>query len=106
MKESSILAEIRAAYHKRSRMNQPVMNLSYKKAVNGEMSELGAESTTIGLTSIDGESPLIGKRQGLSLDADRQLNTVSEYPGTASLHEYRKRRLLKKGSPKLMKMVK
>ena len=82
------------------------MNLSYKKAVNGEMSEFGAESTTIGLTSIDGESPLIGKRHGLSLDASRQLNTVSEYPGTASHHEYRKRRLLNKGCPKLMKMVK
>ena len=69
------------------------MTLSYgKKPATGDMSEFGAESTTIGLTSQDGESPLIGKqRQGLSLDPSRQLNplqAVSEYPSTANHVEY------------------
>jgi len=73
----------------------------------GEISDIGAESTTIGVSD-DCYSPLItgNKRQGLSLDPSQHLNTVTEFPTSATQNEYRKKRLLNKACPKLLRMVK
>ena len=71
-------------------------------------SDLGNESTTAGLASEDLGSPLISqKRQGgLSLNTSHHLKSVAEYPISATHQDYRKKRLLSKGCPKLLRMVK
>ena len=99
-------------HEKRSRSNkQHVVTTSYKKPMTSEFSDIGAESTTIGVASDDCYSPTLGEknkpRAGLSLDTSRhQLNTVTEFPSSAKHNDYRKKRLLNKGCPKLLRMVK
>ena len=76
--------------------------------MTSEISEIGNDSTTIGVTSDDCYSPLItgNKRQGLSLDPSQHLNTVTEFPNSTTQNDYRKKRLLNKACPKLLRMVK
>ena len=69
MKESSALYEMNKM-QRRSRSNKPMyLTASLKKPMSGDGSDIGNESTTIGISEDTG-SPLINhKRQGLSIDA-------------------------------------
>ena len=92
---------------KRSR-SKPIENYLSASIKSAGHSDLGNESTTAGVTSEDLGSPLTNKKRqgGLSLNASHHLKSVAEYPSSATNQEYRKKRLLAKGCPKLLRMVK